>query len=102
MKKKREIEDGRYRVILASCPNPDFEETKPKAPAQAVDGNTLDELRQAAKEYRDKYGLGGGNWAGGAVVDNKTGKLMGHFSYNLRFWEGSISDPGGKEIFDLP
>jgi ABC-type glycerol-3-phosphate transport system substrate-binding protein len=99
---KKETESGRYRVILASCPNPDFDEKKAKAPAQAIDGNTLDELRQAAREYQKKYDLGGGNWAGGAVVDNKTGKLMGHFSYNLRFWDGPISDPNGKEIFDLP
>jgi hypothetical protein len=31
------------------------------------------------------------------VVDNRTGTLVGSFSYNLRFWEGA---PGqhGKEL----
>jgi hypothetical protein len=100
--KRRDVETGRYRVILSSCPNPDFQESKSKAPAAAVDGDTLDELRRAAREYRDGYDLGGGNWAGGAVVDNKTRKLVGHFSYNLRFWEGPPSDPGGRELFELP
>lgn len=87
----------RYRVLLSSCGNPDFQQFSPISAPTSVDVETIMEARTVCQEYIEQWNLGGGNWDNGRVVDNRTGKLVGSFSYNLRFWEG---EPGshGKEL----
>lgn len=82
---------SRYRVLLSSVGNPDFGQYAPVSEAKAVDAATIADARKACEAYIAENNLGGGNWANGRVIDNRTGKLVGHFSYNLRFWEG---EPG--------
>jgi hypothetical protein len=81
----------RYRVLLSSIGNPDFDQYAPISPAGAIDVESIKAARECCAAYQEKYNLGGGNWDNGRVIDNRTGKLVGHFSYNLRFWEG---EPG--------
>lgn len=90
-------EQKRYRVLLSSCGNPDFDQYAPISEPVAIDVETIADARKACAVYIEKWNLGGGNWDNGRVVDNRTGKLVGSFSYNLRFWEGQ---PGshGKEL----
>ncbi len=96
--------DGkRYRVFLSSCGNPDFGQYAPISPPSVVDGDSLEELRQLCGTYQKVWDLGGGNWDNGRVVENATGRLMGHFSYNLRFWAGDVGSwkPGTPEVLVL-
>lgn len=78
----------RFRVLLSSCGNPDFGQHAPISTPEARDADSLAGLRAQAEDYRDYWNLGGGNWNDGRIIDNRTGKLVGHFSYNLRCWEG--------------
>lgn len=79
-----------YRVLLSSCGNPDFGQYAPISPRGAVDVETLKEARDCCEAYIEEFNLGGGNWDGGQVIDNKTGKKIATFSYNLRLW--SVDD----------
>ncbi len=90
-------EAPRYRVLLSSCGNPDFQQFAPISEPETVDCATIMDAKKACEDYIEKWNMGGGNWDNGRVIDNRTGKLVGHFSYNLRFWEG---EPGyhGKEL----
>lgn len=94
------VSGKKYRVMLSSCGNPDFGQYAPISNPSAVDGDTLAELRKACKDYQEFWNLGGGNWDNGRVIENATGKLMGHFSYNLRFWAGDVGSwhPGVQEV----
>jgi hypothetical protein len=86
-----------YRVLLSSCGNPDFNQYAPISPRGAVDAVSLWDCREICNAYIGKFGLGGGNWSGGEIIDNKTGKCIAHVSYNGRIWEGPIGQHG-KEI----
>ena len=83
----------RYRVLLSSVGNPDFDQYAPISPAGAIDVESIKAARECCEAYQKKYNLGGGNWDNGRVIDNRTGKLVGYFSWNLRFWEG---EPGSE------
>jgi hypothetical protein len=75
-----------YTMRLRSVGNPDFGQYAPVSDPEVVTGSTLVELRAAAQAYIDKWDLGGGNWISPVVKQGS--KIVGHFSYNLRFWEG--------------
>jgi hypothetical protein len=98
--KRKDAVSARYRVLLASCGNPDYQQYAPICEARAVDAETIAGCRKACESYIKKNGLGGGDWDGGEVIDNRTGKLVGHFSYNLRFWDGAPGTwtPQTKEL----
>lgn len=75
-----------YTMRLRSVGNPDFSQYAPVSAPKAVTGATLAEMRSAAQTYIDEHDLGGGNWVDPVVMQGE--KVIGHFSYNLRFWEG--------------
>jgi hypothetical protein len=75
-----------YTMRLKSVGNPDFGQYSPVSDPKTVDGSTLAEMREAAQAYIDEWNLGGGNWTDPVVKQGS--KVVGHFSYNLRFWEG--------------
>lgn len=75
-----------YTMLLRSVGNPDFGQHSPVSEPKMVEGSTLAEMRDAAQAYIDEWSLGGGNWTNPVVQQGS--KVVGHFSYNLRFWEG--------------
>jgi hypothetical protein len=88
------------KVILKSCPNPDFGQTRAPAKPQMKTVATLAEARAACIGYRDDNHLGGGNWAGGQVFDEMAPKKQVYYvSYNGRIWEPGM---GGTEVILPP
>lgn len=75
-----------YTMRLRSVGNPDFRQYAPISEPETVTGSTLAEMRAHAERYIQFWGLGGGNWVAPIVKRGK--KVIGHFSYNGRFWEG--------------
>lgn len=89
----------RYQMRLRSVGNPDFNQYAPVSDPETVEGSTLEEMRDFAEAYRDKWGLGGGNWPN-PVVKEKVGdklKPVGFFSYNGKLWE---TGPKNVDILD--
>jgi hypothetical protein len=78
-----------YSVLLTTCGNPDHGqnpyETLWGVPTERVYTASIEECQQRVMEYIDEYELGAGNWAGGEVYDG-LGNVIGHISYNGRFW----------------
>jgi len=78
-----------YSVLLESCGNIDYGQN----PNMALDGvptkregaPSIEECQHLVKKYIDEYNLGGGNWAGGEVCGDN-GDVIGHISYNGRYW----------------
>lgn len=84
------------KVILKSSPNPDFGQTRAPARPRMVTVATLGEARAACVKYRDDNHLGGGNWAGGQIFDEREPKKQVYYiSYNGRIWEPGM---GGTEV----
>jgi len=75
-----------YTMRLRSVGNPDFSQYAPVSSPKTVTGSTLMEMKSAAQDYIDGNDLGGGNWVDPVVKQGAM--VVGHFSYNLRFWEG--------------
>lgn len=78
------------RVLLASRGNPDHgqDPTRPMPGCPNDHWAYAASLRDAASQVRayiHNYDLGGGNWAGGPVIDAK-GDRIGYISYNGRIW----------------
>jgi len=70
---------------LRSEGNPDFQQYAPVSNREKnITAPTLKRLRAIVKEYINTWNLGGGNFIDPNVF--KDNKLVGHFSYNLRFW----------------
>lgn len=80
------MSDQIFTMRLSSCGNPDFGQYEPLSPPKVVTGSTLAEMRKAAEDYIGEWELGGGNWKNPVVKQGS--KVIGHFSYNGRFWEG--------------
>lgn len=78
---------GGFVMKLRSYGNPDFGQYAPISEPEVATGNTLAEMREKAQDYRDRWDLGGGNW--GCPVVKLGKKIIGHFSYNGRFWQGA-------------
>jgi hypothetical protein len=75
-----------FTMRLRSVGNPDFGQYASVSDPEDVQGSTLAEMRDTAQAYIDKWDLGGGNWTNPVIKQGS--KVIGHFSYNLRFWEG--------------
>ncbi len=87
----------RYRMRLSAVGNPDHGQTDSPAAVEIAHGDTLKELQKKVEDYIDHYSLGGGNWTNPLVMEGR--KLIGHFSYNGRLWEGNGVDvTNRKEI----
>lgn len=85
------------KVKLAAVPNPDFSPDVPKGsleiPEQWVEVRSLAHASQVCRQYIESNGLGGGNWAGGAITHDD-GRPIASVSYNGRVWSAQT----GKEI----
>lgn len=86
-----------YEVFLSNRGNPD----RGQDPDEPVYGtpydhwvacDTIEDAQIAAEAYRDDHHLGGGNWGEASVRDLATGDIVGHISYNGRFWPEDGSD----------
>mgnify|MGYP003577335475 CR=1 FL=1 len=78
-----------FTMRLSSCGNPDWDQYAPISEPKVVTGSTLAEMRKACEDYIEEWNLGGGNWKDPVVKQGS--KVIGHFSSNLRFWEGRPS-----------
>lgn len=72
-------------VTLESVINPDhnfeYNRTIPEERAEVED---LQEAQKVCREYINRTGIGGGNWAGGEVWED--GEKIAYISYNGRVW----------------
>lgn len=83
------------RVKLKAVPDPDYaphthEGSVYLNPAPAT-VSSLEEAAHTCRAFITEHDLGGGNWAGGEVVD-VTGRPVAYVSYNGRTW------PAGERI----
>ena len=85
-----------YECTCRSVGNPDFGQYAPVSPREVLRAETLEELKMKVEKYRDYWHLGGGNWV--SPVVRKDGKVVGHFSYNGRLWQGAKSRLDSPEI----
>lgn len=78
------------KVKLEAKPNRDFDrctiQGSLKIKAQWVEVKSFKEASNTCVDFCDKNELGGGNWTGGDIKDDK-GKLIAYVSYNGRVWE---------------
>ena len=78
-----------YAVTLKSIGNIDHGENPyeslPGVPDKTMICVSIEDCQQCVEEYIDEYDLGAGNWDGGDVYEY-LGKLIGHISYNGRYW----------------
>lgn len=86
----------KYKVKLSNVGNPDHRQDPRRNLPDTTCGwahvETLRECAQMCGDYITFYDLGGGNWNGGEIVDDR-GVVVGRVSYNGRVW-----DSNGKEI----
>lgn len=75
------------KIVLDSCPNPDFGECQKPAPGYEIEVASFALASFAARTYIEEFGLGAGNWAGGDITDPE-GNALGRVSYNGRVWVG--------------
>lgn len=75
-------------MALCSVPNPDFNQRHAPGPHQPVRARSLRLMQAKVREYIRKWALGGGNWPEPPVY-NERGRVVGVFSYNLRFWRAN-------------
>lgn len=85
------------KVKLGSVGNPDFGQN-PDRPLPGVrdlvaEVGSLAEAAAECRKFIDEHGLGGGNWAGGEVLD-LAGNAIARVSYNGRVW----ASPGEPEL----
>jgi hypothetical protein len=76
----------KYMMTLGSMANPDFGQTRRPAAGRTVHGDTLREMVDKARAYRDRNELGGGNWIDPVIIDAEEGEPVGRISYNGRLW----------------
>lgn len=82
-------------LVVDSRGNPDHGQN-PDRPLYGVPGVTVrvSSLREAsrkAREYIEQHDLGGGNWAGGDVLD-ESGQVVARVSYNGRVWQSEACE----------
>lgn len=85
-------------VVCKSEGNPDYKQYAPISDTKYFPINTLQEAAQKCREYIDENDLGGGNWAGGDVLDIN-GKVIAHVTYNGRVWNTSDYFDKNKKEF---
>lgn len=86
---------GLFTVLLTSAGNPDFGEDPdrplPGTPTSRAGAFSIQEASELCTRYIGKYGLGGGNWTGGEVLDT-AGTLVARISFNGRCWLPSADE----------
>jgi len=93
-------------VTLKAVPNHDYWEGAREANISIketrVPITTLEEARALCRNFISTHELGGGNWAGGAISNDK-GEEIGSISYNGRAWKGKRREwnSSTKEVFSL-
>jgi hypothetical protein len=81
---------------LRSVGNPDFQQYAPVSNRQKnITAPTLKRLKAIVEEYITFWDLGGGNFIMPSVF--KDNKLIGHFSYNRRFWRAKYHNNPCKQ-----
>ena len=73
-----------FTVSLRSVGNPDFAQYAPVSEPKKILAGKLSEIKKACLDYIEEWDLGGGNWP--KCLVRRNGKVVGHFSYNGRFW----------------
>lgn len=82
------MKNYKYYVQLSAHGNIDHGEdpyTSVAMPGEGF-GYTIKDCQDIAMKYISDNNLGGGNWTGGKVYEVDTDELVGHISYNGRFW----------------
>ena len=91
-----------YSVLLLNRGNPDLgqspEQPLPSSRCYKKPVNSVLEARRLCLEYIQKYKLGGGNWCGG-LVTNERGNPVAQISYNGRIWDPSLTPHDVKQPF---
>ena len=89
---------GKFRVRLASCGNPDHGQN-PNHRMYGAEANrwqkvgSIAEASTACRKFIEDNDLGGGNWSGGEVMDDKK-IIIARISYNGRAWlPPSVASP---------
>ncbi len=86
------------KVLLSNSGNPDFRQD-PDRPLPGtrsgywVEVPDIEAASKACRDYIVENDLGGGNWPHAEVRDVKTDEVLGHISYNGRFWEAEPTSP---------
>ena len=62
-----------------------------KGAKKLVTVKSYEEASKKCEEYIKRNKLGGGNWSGGQIFDEK-GKQIARVSYNGRVWQGTEAD----------
>ena len=80
------------KVLLANSGNPDFrQDSKRPLPGTRsgywVEVADIEAASKVCRDYIAENDLGGGNWPNAEVRDCATDEVIGHISYNGRFWE---------------
>jgi hypothetical protein len=86
------------KVHLANCGNPDRHQNseRPLPGTRSgywVEVADIEAASKACRDYISENDLGGGNWPRAEVRDTATDEVLGHISYNGRFWEEEPSAP---------
>jgi len=85
-----------FKLILDSRGNPDFgqnhRQRMPMVPRRIRRLTSYAQASAACQSYITYHGLGGGNWAGGQILDAQTGEQKAHVSYNGKVWAGREED----------
>lgn len=87
----------RYAVTLTAHGNIDHGQdpyTMIAEPGEGY-GETIEDLQFLVQKYISDNALGGGNWTGGEVTDLDTDTIIGHISYNGRYWP---KEAGGDDL----
>lgn len=86
------------KVYLSNVGNPDrFQDPDRPLPGTRsgywVEVADIESASKACRDYIDENDLGGGNWPRAEVRDLATDEVLGHISYNGRFWEEELGAP---------
>jgi hypothetical protein len=73
-----------YTATFRSVGNPDYGQTGRQSEPKKATAETVEDLCFAARLYIEENNLGGGNWPMTKVYKGK--KVLGHISYNGRYW----------------
>lgn len=90
------------KVVLASVGNPDHGQD-PTKPMYGCESNKIvpvasfKEASQKCMQFIADNDLGGGNWAGGQIMDDQD-KIVAHVSPNGRVWSGEHWTTNAAEI----
>jgi len=91
------------KVVLASVGNPDFRQdptrSLPGVGNLVVPVADFEAASEACLAYIAENDLGGGNWAGGLII-NESGVELGRVSYNGRVWPPGDYKINAKPLYD--